>query len=278
MPCLRLLIAVLVVVLVAARARSDDPRSAVVRITSHGCSGTIIESGEGRTLILSCGHAFRGADATRPIVLDVPWPERSAQAIRRARVRLVRVDPALDLSLIEVAEGPYPYVAPVRCEEVRPSRSVVSVGYDEMRWPAASDRATITHGDGRITYTCERPVPGRSGGALIDLELGQLLGVVQGYDRYGRGEGRYVSHRVIIIFLLGQEPLADRSFQWRSIRDDPGPVRVAPLPYDPYYPPARPAPLPYDPYYGAPAPAQPIYQGPCPNGQCPLQPGPTYRR
>src|SRR2546421_12471752 len=57
-----------------ARAVTPQERLslAVVRIISHGCSGTVIYSEEGRSFILSCGHAFRGSDRNRPVVLDVP--------------------------------------------------------------------------------------------------------------------------------------------------------------------------------------------------------------
>jgi hypothetical protein len=83
-----------------------------VRITSHGCSGTVIESAEGRSLILSCAHAFRGTDAQKAIVLDVPWPNDTPATPRKTKLRLRAIDAAADLTLIEVSDGPYPFVAP----------------------------------------------------------------------------------------------------------------------------------------------------------------------
>jgi hypothetical protein len=78
---------------------------------------------------------------------------------------------------------------------------LLSVGYDEMRQPATQRPVTILRVDADITWTREPPWHGRSGGALLDLESGQLIGVVSGYVSYPRGPGIYVSHAAIERFL-----------------------------------------------------------------------------
>jgi hypothetical protein len=55
-------------------------------------------------------------------------------------------------------------------------------------------------GADRVTYTRERPVPGRSGGALLTSQ-GQLVGVVIGYEVRPQGRGMYVSHPTIVSWL-----------------------------------------------------------------------------
>src|SRR5262245_50633082 len=126
---LRLLLVFLFLALTALGANAQDARSAVVRITSHGCSGTVIETAADHTLILSCAHAFRGADAQKPIVLDVPWPSPQPASPRKAKLKLRALDTGMDLTLIEVSDGPYPFVAPVAAPAFRPGRNVWSVGY-----------------------------------------------------------------------------------------------------------------------------------------------------
>src|SRR5947209_18890794 len=79
---------------------------AVVRIHSHGCSGTVIATGDGWSDILSCGHAFRGADARRPVEIDGPAQPRARPG--RHPARLVRVDHERDLSLVRLDNGPLP--------------------------------------------------------------------------------------------------------------------------------------------------------------------------
>jgi hypothetical protein len=133
---------------------------------------------------------------------------------------LVAVDYQADLSLVRIDVGPLPYVCPPASPGTRPGRAL-SAGYDEMQWPATVRPATITRTDGQITFTRERPWHGRSGGSLIDADLGRLIGVVSGYDgprasdargnsngtkrnfaEVARGgNGIYVSHAAIVAFL-----------------------------------------------------------------------------
>ncbi len=182
-----------------ARAVPPSPAAAVVRIPSHGASATVIDTRDGATLLLGCAHAFQGADRRTPIALDVPVP--AAGRAKRAAIRLLDVDYAADLSLILLEDGPLPYVAPVAPAGHKPGQRIVSVGYDAMRWPAVEQPATILAFSPATTFTRERPGHGRSGGGLLDLDNGCLIGVVQGYETAGARRGVYVSHATVLRFL-----------------------------------------------------------------------------
>jgi Trypsin-like peptidase domain len=183
-----------VVFLCIASIASADPQKAVVRLPSHGGSGTVIATTASHTYILSCAHAFQAEDAVKPIQID-------GQQVPAGPPRLVAVDYEHDLSLIEIPAGNAPNVAPVAGPGHKPSAHLLSVGYDEMRLPATERPVHIVKTDNDITWTREPPWHGRSGGALLDLDQGVLIGVVSGYVNYPEGPGLYVSHRDIGIFL-----------------------------------------------------------------------------
>jgi hypothetical protein len=198
-----LLFAALVLAAGHGQARAVPPCTlAVVRLPSHGASATVIDTRPGVTLLLGCAHAFQGVDRLRPICLDVPVP--LAGPVRTAPIRLLDIDYDADLSLIQLQEGPLPYVAPVAPAGHRPGPHLLSVGYDAMRWPALPRPTTIVRATGSITFTRERPGHGRSGGALLDEDGGVLIGVVQGYEIAGPRRGLYASHAAILQFLERQ--------------------------------------------------------------------------
>ncbi len=191
--------ALLALLLLGAAAPASPP-DAVVRLSSHGASGTVIQTAPGRSLILSCAHAFEGRDRARPLVIDAPTAAPAGTS-RAVGIRLLAVDERLDLSLIELGDGPLPYCCPVAPAGFTPGGRVLSVGYDAMRYPAVQEWATLLGSTGGTTYTREQPRPGRSGGALLDLDAGCLIGVVQGYETAGPRRGMYVSHQAILSFL-----------------------------------------------------------------------------
>jgi len=181
--------------------------SAVLQIPSHGVSGTVIYTAPGRTLILSCAHGHTGKDRTKPMTLNVPTASVPTEN-KRATIRLLAIGRPDndDLTLIELADGPLPWVCPVAPRGHVPSRTTLSVGYDDMKWPATQRTATILTA---LTPTRERPWHGRSGGALID-QAGLLVGVCHGYtgpptrqEVVRGGQGLYVSHGTIVQFLDG---------------------------------------------------------------------------
>jgi hypothetical protein len=197
----RCLIVVLVVFGTANFTAAQHPEAihAVVRLPSHGASATVIATAPGKTLLLSCAHAFEGTDLRKPIVVDVPSSHPALP--QAAGVVVLKVDYAADLSLLQLRAGPVDFVAPVAPHAVATSTQVVSVGYDGMRVPAVQAPARLLSQIGLTTYTVERPGHGRSGGALLDLDSGCLIGVVQGYEVTGWRRGMYVSHRAIVHFL-----------------------------------------------------------------------------
>lgn len=188
----------------AAEPSVQDLVRAVVRLPSHGASATVMETREGRTLLLSCGHAFVGEDRFKPIVVDAP--ARLAGAPRHVGIRLVAVDYDLDLSLIALSDGPLEFVMPVAADGFRPGKRLLSIGFDEMKMPATAKPATLVAQSGSVTYTRERPWHGRSGGALLDLDSGQLIGVVSGYEVNGLERGMYAGHAAILRFLARGKP------------------------------------------------------------------------
>jgi hypothetical protein len=206
--------------------------AAVVQIPSHGASGSIIHTEPGRTLILSCAHGFTGRDSRGRPLRDVPLtlqvPSATAPVgTKHAAIRLLALGrpDADDLALLELADGPLPWVCPVAPRGHLVAGCALSVGYDDMRWPATQRAATILTG---LTQTRERPWHGRSGGALID-PVGYLVGVCHGYtgprtrqEVVRGGQGLYVSHGTIVQFL-------DRAgYGWLAV--GAAPAFPAPLP------------------------------------------------
>lgn len=192
---LSLLPLLLVLFSVVARAQNEH---AVVRISSHGGSGTVIETREGKSLVLSCAHMFRGPDRYKRMRFDMPSPQPGPA--QRIESRVLAVDHHADLALLELDVGPLPYVCPVAPAGHR-CTACLSVGYDNMRLPPQKRSANITGHQGHITWTREPPWHGRSGGALIDRSSGYLVGVVSGYVNPRSGPGVYASHGAILSFL-----------------------------------------------------------------------------
>ena len=198
------------------QARAATPQElamAVFRLPSHGASATVIATDRGRSWLLCCGHAFQGADRNRPITADVPARAPGARP-KVVGIQLVDVDYDSDLSLIVLRAGPLDYVAPVAPAGHAPGSQLLSVGFDEMRLPATERPASIVWNTNRITFTRERPWHGRSGGALLDVDAGCLIGVVSGYEVTGQRRGMYAAHAAIMKFLALQK--GDRTLGLRS--------------------------------------------------------------
>jgi hypothetical protein len=189
---------------------ANDPAWAVVRIKSHGASATIIWTTKDQSYLLGCAHMLEDAKGHpspevrgRKLVIDGFAQPHAPKKL--AAARLLAWDHDLDLSLIEIDNGPFHYV-PVAPKGHKPSRHLRSLGYDNMSWPITSHFATILSVEGFTTYTREKPWHGRSGGGLIDAERRVLIGVVQGYEVGGPQRGIYVSHEAIVSFLLKHRP------------------------------------------------------------------------
>ncbi len=215
--------------LLSSSIASAGPQEAVVRIPSHGGSGTVIATGQGWTLILTCGHMFAQDSEDgklRPdpklihkkIALDILLPSKGAPIA--AGVDFLGADWAHDICAIRLNYGPLPNVSPVAPRGFKPG-PCLSIGFDEMKLPAKTRPATIVATNASSTFTRERPWHGRSGGGLIDQQTGYLVGVVGGYQRpepppgrewgpndpqvraevYGSFKGVYASHQAILSFL-----------------------------------------------------------------------------
>ncbi len=204
--CVALISLVLTCVsIVFAQEPAHDPTRAMVRVKSHGASGTVIATREGRSWSLSCAHMI--LDPKNQVnrealerVLRLDGPPQPQAIHSKANARIVAYDVQLDLSLIEIDNGPFLYI-PVAPKGFKPGQNIQSLGYDDLKWPLTVKSATILGTSGDTTYTAEKPWHGRSGGALIDADANVLIGVVQGYEVRPRSRGLYVSHDAILRFL-----------------------------------------------------------------------------
>lgn len=194
----------------SAQPPAFHPESACVRIQSHGASGTIIGTSRDKSYILGCAHMLEDARGnpsptllSRKFTLDGPIQPFATRKL--AAVRLLAWDHRLDLSLLEIDNGPFHFV-PVAPPGHVPSKRIRSLGYDDMKWPAVNRPATLLFSGPTTTYTREKPWHGRSGGGLIDVDKGCLIGVVQGYETGGAQRGVYVSHSAVLLFLNRHRP------------------------------------------------------------------------
>ena len=181
-----------------------QPEWAVVRIKSHGASGVVIQSTQGKSFILSCAHMFDSNESLfRKIEVD-GWNQPNAPKLQ-AKAALKRLNKNLDLSLIELSNGPF-YYLPIAPQGYKPNQNLTSLGYDAMKWPAAKKTATylgkVKINNATTILTREPPWHGRSGGALVDPTHNYLVGIVQAYEHpYPYGRGMYVSLESIQGFL-----------------------------------------------------------------------------
>lgn len=180
-------------------AAAQEPADVTVRIKSHGASGVVIASVPGRSWILGCAHMLQGT--AKEFTIDgppQPWaPQRPVQA------RLLAADHRLDLSLLELDNGPFLFI-PVAPLGYTPKAQVVSAGFDGMRWPLTQRATWIVGLDGAKTWTRDPPTHGRSGGGLFDGRW--LIGVVQGFEVGGANKGVYASHAAVVSFLASVKP------------------------------------------------------------------------
>lgn len=194
----------------AAIEPAANPAHAIVRIRSHGASATVIATRAGKSWMLGCCHMFLGKGdaidhALLKRTLKMDGPPQPHAPNQTAHARVLAYDPRVDLSLIELDNGPFNFV-PVAPPGHRPSRNVQSLGYDSMKWPMTVRAASVLSMNGTLTFTREKPWHGRSGGALVDVDNRVLIGVVQGYEVTGSQRGMYASHAAIVGFLKRNWP------------------------------------------------------------------------
>jgi hypothetical protein len=192
------------ILLGSALPANADPADAVVRISSHGCSGTVIATGPGQTWVLTCAHAFEGGDRHKPLSIDMPAPLEGHEQRGGSRPRVVKVDYRADLCLIRLDAGPLPFWAGVGDVPPRPGDAFWAVGHAGMKWPGNRSTVHVIDVEGQWTHTAERPRSGDSGGPLLDRS-GALVGTCTGFESGTRGRGMYVSLPTIRRFLGLQE-------------------------------------------------------------------------
>ena len=193
---------IIALLLLTSVARAENEPFAVVRIPSHGASATVIDTGPGYSYILGCGHAYEGDDLHRPMTFDIRRKEKGSD--KQVGSWLVWLDYRADLSLVLLNDGPLDYVAPIAPRGHNPAgHQILACGYDGMRLPMFSGVVSLLGTDGHMWYTKEHPIPGRSGGGLLDMTSHRLIGVCHGYEVINRfpGRGLYVDHNTILAFL-----------------------------------------------------------------------------
>jgi thiol-disulfide isomerase/thioredoxin len=178
-----------------------NPLAASVRIRVRDAngdsfgSGTIIDSGVGQTIIVTCGHIFRNWD--KQAVIEIDWFDKGREKTMVGK-RLYH-DLKADVGLITINSDCVPScrVAPVGTKIVKGS-PVTTVGC------SGGERPTVQHlkitalnrfeGPDNIEVG-GMPVVGRSGGGLFTKD-GELIGVCSGADEKYK-EGYYIGLKTL---------------------------------------------------------------------------------
>lgn len=225
----RLTLAVLILTPISTAHVFSSP-NAVVRIPSHGASGTIIHTQKDSTHILSCAHAFTEDMLQKPIVLNIPRAGTDIASL--GRPTLLAVDYKRDLALIHLPAGPFEFSATVPDQNFQVPTQLLSVGFDRMRFPPQQVPTNLLSKEGPYWLTKERPWHGRSGGALL-AKSKFLVAVVHGYECTPEGNtlphhrGVYIGHKTILTFL------AQNNYQHLIQRQKPNfnlQIQINPLP------------------------------------------------
>lgn len=227
------------------RLSVDDPEG-----RSSG-TGTMIDSYQGETLVLTCGHIFRssGGKGEISVTLFRAGPG-GAEPRETVPGRLIDFDLTRDLALVAIRTTQPVRVAPVapRDAPLTEGAPVVSVGCDHGENPTAL-ATQITSVDRYVgppnVEIAGAPVEGRSGGGLFNKQ-GQVIGVCFAADPEG-DEGLYASLPSIqaklderqltavyedpsgVVAVLGQSPdVQPRSVANTSLADRPSTPLPAP--------------------------------------------------
>jgi thiol-disulfide isomerase/thioredoxin len=171
-------------------------------------SGVVIESGRGKSIVLTCGHILRDVKEESRIEVDVFDGNRS----HIYRGTIVKYNLEADLGLVAV-ETRFPVrVATIASAEgnVRPGESVVSIGCSQGELPSV-ERLRVTMLNryvGPDTIECSGvPGQGRSGGGLFTAR-GSVVGICTNADPRDR-RGVYAGLKPIheLLKVAGLEDL-----------------------------------------------------------------------
>jgi hypothetical protein len=163
-------------------------------------TGTIIDSREGKALVLTCGHLFRTSHTSQgkgpiEISLFTPGPN-GAELLTTAEGTLIDYDLERDLALICFApEGPVtiaPVAQPGSQMGVGDPATAVGCAHGANPEAWATQITAIDRYQGTPNIEAAKaPVEGRSGGGLFNAS-GQLVGVCNAADPQ-RDEGLYAA-------------------------------------------------------------------------------------
>ncbi|MDC0308410.1 MAG: thioredoxin domain-containing protein [Planctomycetaceae bacterium] len=185
---------------------TSQPMQAAVRLrVNQGGSvnfgtGTIIESRSAYTLIITCGHIFRGSDQNTRISVDyfegeepTTWQGNLIRFDDKGDVGLLVIKPNRVLPAIKIASDP---------QMIRPRDLVYSVGCGNgeppTRWQMFIQSVDQFVGSSIIECT-QAPVSGRSGGGLFN-RAGELIGICMAADRE-KNSGLYAGLKEIYKML-----------------------------------------------------------------------------
>ena len=175
--------------MVPPKAASTDPLQACLRIRvkdSQGVNfgtGTIIDSREGRTTILTCGHIFRKIDDKPLIEVDIFNGTKHETTVGH----VLRYDLERDIGLLWIPTARVLPTAPIAGVTNSPSvgQHVFSIGCGSGDPPTKlQHRVTnLNRYNGPDNVECTGvPIQGRSGGGLFDT-AGRLIGVCIAADQ-----------------------------------------------------------------------------------------------
>jgi thiol-disulfide isomerase/thioredoxin len=203
-----------------AEVISQKPTAVCARIRVHleGSvdigSGTIIHSEPGKTLILTCGHIFRGFNSSSTIEVDL---------FHRAQpetydATLIKADLNADIGLISLREMSQFPVAPIAKRSAQKGNHVYSIGCGGGAPPSRLQHLVTSTDVFQPDFVecTDLPVQGRSGGGLFTRD-GEVVGVCVLADPESR-RGLYTSLRTLHRLLdscqlssLAPRPKLDRA-------------------------------------------------------------------
>ncbi len=175
------------------RALQATVRLKVVDERGHSFgTGTVIDVHDDEALILTCGHIFRDSQGKGQVLCDLFGPG-SPQGIPG---HLIAFDARLDVGLVSMRPGVPVVSARVAGSGARPKEGepVFAVGCNRGADPSVLKNRIISvnryHGPANLVVG-GRPVDGRSGGGLFNLQ-GDLIGVCNAADQEA-DEGLYAA-------------------------------------------------------------------------------------
>lgn len=179
-----------------------DPMAASVRLrvnqggTINFGTGTVIESRTSRTLVISCGHIFRGINSNT--LIDVDYFDGQDKTTFKGK--LLRYDEKADVGLIVVQTDRLLPTIQISTDPtlIRAKDLVSSVGCGNGNPPTRWQMfvKTIDQFVGSSIIECTHaPLSGRSGGGLFNRR-GELIGICMAADRE-RDSGLYAGLKEI---------------------------------------------------------------------------------